>query len=201
MNKKWYISAVVVVLAFLGGIVTQEHHAKPNQEIVMQFTSSTVYSSDADDAIAIIKDQLESAGVHNIQVSRFDDGQLKIAYHSSAEVSDIKQILTETKQLLLDQTSSEGQPSEKPTKPFDLDVYEIQTAYEADLDIQGTSNPNPKGDQEQLVQTNPFALFKSNTFKSLDVEVNTSYKFYSNNRVSSNRIAYVIPEVRAGPLC
>ena len=94
MNNKWYISALIIILAFLGGITSHEKSVTPNQEIVLQFSSETVSNDEAQIAITTVKQQLETVGVHDIQVTEYKGGQLKITYFSTIDIGSVKKLLS-----------------------------------------------------------------------------------------------------------
>ncbi len=200
MNKKWYILVVVIILAFLSGVVTQQHISKPNQEIVLNFESDTIDYDEVEEAILSIKYQLEAAGVSNIQVTKFDNGEFNITYHSTSEVSDIKRILSNSGAISLNEEHSSQAPSGDPKASFNFDVYEINTVSDADFNIQGVStSSSSKGEHKQNIETNSFANEASNTFAFHEQNETTAYKIYNQNRFVFSCNSYKIPEVRAGP--
>ncbi|MEY8848242.1 hypothetical protein AB9K26_05475 [Psychroserpens sp. XS_ASV72] len=199
MNKKWYISALVVVLAFLGGIITQEQISKPNQEIVLQFTSNTVTTDEADTAISSITEQLHAVGVTNIQVTEYHKGQLKIVYHSNADISSIKDILSKEKSIGNDTELPLELPSEHYKVAYNLDVYELQDVHDGELKFQGALGFDHKGSQELIHSPNPYAnvnIYNYSVAQLQNYDVAEHYKYVA---ISHNHIAYKIPEVRAGP--
>ena len=199
MNKKWYISVFVVILAFLGGIITQEQISKPNQEIVLQFTSNTVTTDEADTAITSITEQLHAVGVTNIQVTEYDNGQLKIVYHSNADISSIKDILSKEKSIGIDTERPLELPSENHTVAYNLDVYELQDAHDSELRFQGALGSDPKGSQELIQSPNPYANVNVYNYSVARVQNHNVAEHYKYVAISHNHIAYKIPEVRAGP--
>ena len=202
MNKKWYIIGFVVILAFMSGVVTQQHISKPNQEIVLQFSSNTIDYDEVEEAIADIKQQLEAVGVSNIQVTKFDNGELNITYHSASKVSDIRRILSNSDAISLNGEYPSQEPSGESKPSFDFDVYEIKTVSDTDLNILGvstTSSTSKKGDYKQNLETNPFANETLNTFVLHEQNEITTYKIYNHNRFVFSCNSYKIPEVRAGP--
>jgi hypothetical protein len=202
MNKKWYIIGFVVILAFLSGVVTQQHISKPNQEIVLHFTNNTIDYNEVEEAIASIKQQLEAAGVSNIQVAKFDNGELNITYHSASKVSDIKRILSSAGAITLNDEHPSKLPAEESKPSFDFDVYEIKTVSDTDLNLLGvstTSSTSSKGDYKQNLETNPFANETSNAFIIHEQNEITTYKIYNQNRFVFSYNSHNIPEVRAGP--
>ena len=99
MNSRRYIGALIIVLTFLG-VVYQQQNSLPNQEIVLQFTDAKVTSSETQNTIAIVKEQLQNLGADNIHVKETQEGTLKITYYSATNVSSIKKILSEENTLI-----------------------------------------------------------------------------------------------------
>ena len=196
MNKKWYISFVVVILAFLGGIVTQDLLIKPNQEIVLHFESND--RDHTEHTISDLKLQLQEAGVTNIQVLRSSEGTLKIVYFSKAEVSDIKKILSDNSSIALNEHTPEETPSKRG---FEYDVYEIHTNHTVDLDLQGTtSSSSSKSSHDRVVPVNPFATIDDEDFIFREYNLVSISQYYNKNRFYLDQNSLGIPEVRAGPL-
>ena len=136
MNNKWYISALVIILAVLGGIASQEQNTIPNQEIVLQFEDVDLTSKQAENTVAIVKQQLQDLGAENIQVFSLENGKLKITYFSDSEVASIKETFSEESNLTLHLTSqiqdenASRFPFEESNISYNLDVYEIQNGFE-----------------------------------------------------------------------
>ncbi|NRA93935.1 MAG: hypothetical protein HRU26_14875, partial [Psychroserpens sp.] len=192
----WYISFVVVIFAFLGGIVTQDQLIKPNQEIVLHFQATTL--DHTEDTIAGLKLQLQEAGVTNIQVLRSSEGTLKIVYFSKAEVSDIEKILSDHSSFEINEDIPEETPSKRG---FEYDVYEIQANHSVDLDLQGTTSSSPsKSSHDRVVQVNPFATIHYEDITVVEQTSVSTFQYYNKNRFYLDQDALGIPEVRAGPL-
>ena len=200
MNKKWYIIGFVIILAFLGGVVSQQHISTPNQEIVLHFTSNTIDYDEVEEAIADIRQKLEAAGVSNIQVTKFDNGELNITYHSTSKVSDIRQILLNTGAISLNKEHPVRAPSSDDQVTFNFDVYEIKSPTNTDIHLQGVSNSSTtKGDHKHRLESNVIADRLSNAFDVSKRIHTNSYTFHNQNSIVFGCNAYQIPEVRAGP--
>lgn len=200
MNKKWYIIGFVVILAFLSGVVTQQHISKPNQEIVLYFTNNTVDYDEVEEAISDIKYQLEAVGVSNIKVTKYDNGEFNISYHSTSKVSDIERILLNSGEISLNEEHSSKLPTEESKTSFNFDVYEIKTVSDSDLNIRGVAtSSSSKEDYKQNLETNFFANKVPSTFAFHKQNETTTYKFYNQNRFVFSCNSHKIPEVRAGP--
>ena len=205
MNKRWYISALVIILALLGGIASHEKNITPNQEIVLQFTSETVSSDEAQNAIATVKQQLQAIGIHDIQVTKYEGGQLKITYFSNADIASIKKTLSKEKRLELDNSGIDDNhiPFETPSKDssivYNLDVYEIQNGYDAAFHLSGKLGLEHKADNERLSNTNPHANAKVIDCTRLEQQVKVAYKFHKYSGITIDYKSNKIPEVRAGP--
>ena len=90
MNWRWYITGIIVALAFVG--MSREQFAMPNQEIVVQFNTNSVSADETERAISEITNQLKTIGVEDIQVSEMLDGKLKVTYYSTIDVAVIKNL-------------------------------------------------------------------------------------------------------------
>ena len=66
MKTKWYISALIVVLAVFG--VLQNQASLPNQEVHIRFEDQTVTLEQSEQTIALIQEQLEAIDVTNIEL-------------------------------------------------------------------------------------------------------------------------------------
>ncbi len=201
MNKKWYIIGFVVILAFLSGVVTQQSISKPNQEIALYFTSNAIDYDEVEEAISDIKHQLEAVGVSNIKITKFDNGEFNITYHSTSKVSDIEQILLNSGEISLNEKHSSKLPTDESKSSFNFDVYEIKTVSDSDLNIRGvaTSSSSSNKDYKQNLETNFFANKVPSTFTFHKQNETTTYKFYNQNRFIFSCNSHKIPEVRAGP--
>lgn len=205
MNKRWYISALVIILALLGGVVSQEKNTTPNQEIVLQFASEAVTSDETQSAIAMVEQQLQAIGIHDIQVTKNDGGQLKIAYFSTTDIASVKNVLSKKINLELHNSGTDNNdvPFEIPSKDdsvaYNLDVYEIQNGYDTTFNLSGKLGLENKADNDRLSNTNPYATTKAVNFSFLEQQVKVAYKFHKHSRITIDYKSNKIPEVRAGP--
>ncbi|WCO02422.1 hypothetical protein [Psychroserpens ponticola] len=205
MNKRWYISALVIILALLGGIASQEQNIAPNQEIILQFASEAVSSDEARNAIATVKQQLQTVGIHDVQVTKYKGGQLKITYFSKADIASIKKILSKEKSLELNDTRNDENhiPFEIPYKDspiaYDLNVYEIQNGYDTAFHLSGKLGLEHKGDNDRFSNTNPYADSKAVEYSCFEQQVKVAYKFHKYSGITIDYKSNKIPEVRAGP--
>ncbi len=205
MNKRWYISALVIILTVLGGIASHEQNITPNQEIVLQFTSETVSSDEAQNAIATVKQQLQTVGVYDIHVTEYESGQLKITYFSNTDIASIKKILSKEKTLELGNSGLDNNdiPFEIPSKDksiaYNLDVYEIQNGQDTAFNLSGKLGLEHKADNDRLSNTNPYANAKAVDCQTIEQQVKVAYKFHKYYGITIDHKSNKIPEVRAGP--
>lgn len=202
MNSKWYFSALILLLAVLG--VKMEHNSLSNQEIVVQFNSEEISEDQTQNAIAIVKEQLQGIGVENIQIVEIANGGLKITYYSDLTVAEIKDILSGDE---LDVDYASGESDEDPSrihsdfdvKSYELSVYEIQTNSDSELDLEGYLAEVPLGKERYLdpvdyVTHDGFSVQEKNRSEKV------AYALYGNSVPIRDYHSYEIPEVRAGPL-
>ena len=205
MNNRWYISALVIVLALLGGSASKEQNRIPNQEIVLQFASDSVSNDDAQHTIATVKEQLQTLGIHDIQVTKNEDGELKIAYFSTSDIGSIKKILSEEIKLELTDTGIANHeiPFEIPTKDssvaYNFDVYEIQNGQDSALHLSGKLALEHKTDNDRLSNSNPIANSKCFDYIVFELNTNIEYTFSNYAVIVIDYKSNKIPEVRAGP--
>lgn len=201
MNLKWFYGTLFVLLAVLG--VKMDRAMLSNQEIVVQFTEEGFSEDKAQQAIAEVKGQLQEVGVENIQISKLNDGGLKITYYSDLAVSEIQQVLSDADlhtQRPID-TSQELPTDEsgEDLMAYELNVYEIHGPSVISSDIGGTL-----ASEHQLKQHT--YLTKITAFsKGLDLssyfEAHECALQYSNRSAALRTLQfYTLPEVRAGPL-
>ncbi len=201
MNSKWYLSTLLLILLLFG--YSQQQRLVPNQEIVVQFTHENVGVDEAANAIATVKQQLQNLGVENIQVREYSDGNLKIAYYSKLEVSRIQQILSNEPILELGYNAVEGtknssEPSNDSTELYKLNVCEIQTGSNIEMDLKGYLHDNSLAKQRLL---NPVFHYPAQEvdFKLVSEAIHSKKHVNRNVSLSIDNAAYIIPETRAGP--
>ena len=155
-----------------------------------------------DETIKKVTKQLEDLGVQNIRITKYANN-LKIAYYSDADVSIIKDLLSNEHSLDTDYSSANkdnnsSHPKEKSAIAYNLDVYELQKNNLNDWSFEGHIL-EVKTDSDRF--SNPYLFTFTNTVN--DENINTFYKvaFKINNTVAHaiDNISYKIPEVRAGP--
>lgn len=207
MKSKWYISTLIISLTLLG-IVSQQQISAPNQEIVLQFSEHEVTYDDAQNAIALVKKQLQTIGIVNVQVHEQEDGSLKIMYYSAADVASIKKIFSNETQLGFDHIACEQddkstkfpfKSSNKKIASYNLDVFEIQKGSDLTLDLGGKFALELKADNDRFFNPNIYL-----SFEAIDVKGNSSgfketYKLRRNIAIAIDNTSHIIPEVRAGP--
>ena len=201
MNAKWYISALIIILTLLGGVASDQQDTVPNQEIVLQLASDDVSSYDTHSTVLFIKQKLQAANVQNIEVQEQPDGQLKISYYSSSDVTIIKTLLSEDETLSVNYFNENQQDRKLPkedTVVYNVDVYEIQQGD----DLSGSEGKlalETKAENDRF--SNPYIFLSSKKIddKALDRIVKVAYKFNKRVEIAIDNRSYKIPEVRAGP--
>ena len=123
MKTKWYFGALILILALFGAC--QENLIIPNQEIVLQFSSTSISSSEVKLAITNVKEQLKTIGVSKVDIREEANGRLVISYFSDNTVANVKDALAATT-LVIDYASNEDNQSDFPKEQiYNLDVFEI----------------------------------------------------------------------------
>lgn len=206
MLKKWHIITFLVILSVLG-FVSQEKMVTPNQEIILQFSDVEVTSQEVQNTIAIVKNQLQSLGAHNIQVKDSQNGELKITYYSGTDISKIKDTFSKDVNLDVDHTSpnqdkeTEGFPFDENTISYKLDVYEIENGADSDWGFNGISIIEFDSKSDRFFDPNPYFALANIDFRIKNNSVKVAYTIHHNMAIAIDNASKSIPEVRAGPIC
>jgi len=205
MKARWCISALIFILTLIG-VTNWQQVPVANQEIVLQFTNAAVSSQESQHTIAIIKKQLLTIGISNIQVKKQENGSLKITYYSETDVANIKKILSEEKDLAFGFiTSGEDEiPSKSPSKDnpktYNLDIFEIHK-QDSDTGFSGKYAVIFKQDNNRVFYLTPSLSSSKIDFNAEVFLVKKSYNFHENTAIILEDASHIIPEVRAGPSC
>lgn len=203
MNSKWYIGVLLIALAFLG--ICSEQTVVPNQEIVVQFNGDAVSATETESTIVSVTKQLQSIGVKGVKVVKTFDGNLKITYYSTIDVSAVKALFSNQEILELGYTSfynkegSSSEPFNNNTTSYELNVSEIQTASDTDMSGNGFLVELKSGNE---IYFNPL-LYAGNTTIDFSIQNKlgkVAYTLYEAAALGIDTASYKIPEVRAGPL-
>ncbi|MDX1271032.1 hypothetical protein [Bizionia paragorgiae] len=199
MKAKWCFSILLVVLTCIG--VFRDDAVVPNQELILEFDSTEVSASQTEYTITAVKQQLKEAGVHVVQVHNESDGKYSITYYSASDVSQIKAILASSPSLagVGSKTSPSQLPLEKKLSHYHVDIYEITSSVDSEIDLNGTLVLTEKRDLDRFKSPtfNPFLKQEYSKLKSKDEAV--AYKINSTVVHTLRKGLYTIPEVRAGP--
>jgi hypothetical protein len=205
MKQKWYLSTFVLILVLLG--YSRQQAYVPNQEIVMQFVDTDVTSDVTQNAIAIVKKQLQTIGIANIQVRETAAGRLKITYYSDLDVASIKRIFSKEISLELGYTSlgpiEDGKqdkfPSNKSSNSYNLNVCEIQNSYDAESDFNGYVLELTPENERLYSPVVDLSINKNSAREKNSIE-KVAYLIQRNIALAINNSSRIIPEVRAGPV-
>ncbi len=205
MKKKWYFRILITALALL--VVVQQQTVVPNQEIVLEFVDIEITSLEAQNAITIVRKQLESIGVEHTRISKgLKNGKLKIAYYSDANVESIKKILSEEQNVALDHISydqnedSDQFPLNKNSKDYNLDVYEIQKGTDLGSDFNGISVLEVNQEQDWYSGANVYSFVTGININNIDRLEKVAQKVNASIAIAIDNTSHKIPEVRAGPI-
>ncbi|MHA7059980.1 hypothetical protein ACWGOQ_0022325 [Aquimarina sp. M1] len=204
MKKEWYFKILISVFALL--IIMQQQTVVPNQEIVLEFTDVSVTPLEAQNAITVVKKQLESIGVKNTRISKeLYNGKLTIAYYSDADIESIKKILSVEHQIVLDhvlfdqQDTDKKSPLDSDSSHYNVDVYKIQKHTDTDADFNGIYVLEIKQKQDRASGFYGYSSITVNT-NHLDSLTKLSQKVNGAIAIAIDNTSYKIPEVRAGPI-
>lgn len=203
MQSKGYFSILFVILALVG--ISWEHTSKPNQEVVVQFNNSDISCDEAQNAIALVKLQLQGIGVENIQVVEEEGGRLKITYYSDVHVAVVKSVITDGEKLELSNSSlstndeQPDAPTNKDSLTYELNVSELYKNPNSNVDGDGFIL-ELKSNHDRYV---PAVVYYKET--GIDVKgrnriEKTAYTVHRQVSLLIDSGSHNIPEVRAGPL-
>ena len=203
MNPKWCFSVLITILTLFG--IQQSQITLPNQEIIVQFSDDEITSEEAHNAVTIVKEQLQFLGANNIQVEEGASGIYKISYYSDSDVASIKKIFSDDKDTVKLDYANHNQnekstdfPFDKDKKTYNLDVFEIQNASDADWDLEGISIIELKSENHRFFNPNVYASIESVDDKERVVKI--ALKVSTHIAIAIDNTSYKIPEVRAGPI-
>lgn len=206
IQPKWFLSAALLFIAVLGGVLGQQKIAVPNQEIVVQFANENISLNEANHTISIVEEELQRIGISHIQISEHKDGRLVISYYSETNVEGIKKLLSEQKELALGFIASNEseEPQGLPTKELDiaysLNVYEIQQGQHHASDLGGKCALELKSKHHRFVNYNYFIPVYVGYYEVDKLYLNANFSFQRYAAVAKENGSHKIPEVRAGPL-
>jgi len=205
MSAKWFFSSFLIILVYFG--VSQQDHNIPNQEVVLEFATTTYSKAHVEAAANNIKQQLLQAGASNINVQTSTSNTLKITYYSVVDVSNIKQILTKDNLLLLDfdatknhEKRSNSSSKENLSCDCNLGVYEINEG----------SSPSKffcklvlevSNDSDEVIHPNLHLPPQNTKIYKTNYIVKTTCKINDYVVKTIKNSSYTEPEVRAGPCC
>lgn len=203
MKSKLHFGILIILLAFLGRQI--DTSIVPNQQIIIQFSDAEITENDAQKAIDAIQLKLQAIGVEQIQIGQDHIGQLKITYFSKADVAQIENILSDDSSFSIahqDNTEpSKHLPEQSTLKDYQLNISEIQeSAQPTSWDFEGIEivELNQKTDRfNNLKVETPIPFLDS---ELINLWVKVALKANSGNMSFQDYHAYLIPEVRAGPL-
>ena len=202
MQSKGYFSILFVILALIG--ISWEHTSKPNQEVVVQFTSEDVSCDETQNAIAIVKLQLQGIGVENIQVVEEADGRLKITYYSNVDVAVVKSIISEGEKLSLSDSSlfdNEEQPelpASDDSVSYELNVSELHKRTDSNVDGDGFIL-ELKSNHDRYVPSVVYYTHSEIDFRGKNTIERVAYRLHRKTALLIDNASHNIPEVRAGP--
>jgi hypothetical protein len=204
MKTTWYFGALLILFISLG--IYQNQLSEPNQEIVLKFSNVNVTSDEAQNAVVIVKKQLHDIGANIVKVQELREGQLKITYYSSVNIESVKKILLDRNNIDFEYTSNTQNkntpefPSDKKTKSYKLDVFEINKGNDLESGLNGKFVLNLKQDYDRFHKQNIY-IFKNEIDVRHDNEtISEALKMLRNIAIAIDNTSRNIPEVRAGPI-
>lgn len=203
MKTTWYFGALLILFISLG--IYQNRISEPNQEIVLKFSDIDITSDEAQNAVVIVKEQLQDIGVNTIQVQELKDGQLKITYYSSVNIESVKKALSDGNHIDIEYASNNQYenipkfPSDKKTKNYKLDVFEIHKGNDLDSGLNGKFVLNLKQDYDRFYNPNGYIFNNEVDARHNSEIVKKALKIFKNIAIAIDNTSCNIQEVRAGP--
>mgnify|MGYP000038251692 CR=1 FL=1 len=155
--------------------------------------------------VEFITNQLKAIGVAVVQVSKIQNGKLKVTYYSTIDVAIIKDLFNKQDKLQLGYTafnekeSSSKNPFSNDSNTYKLDVLKIQKDYGSDIGLHGLPVEVKFAKDQYLNQV--VSLGTSETYFSFKHSIESVvFKNYRDVSLLIDNTSYKIPEVRAGPL-
>lgn len=201
MNSKWYISALIVLLALIG--LNQEQTKVANQQIVLRYTDAETTSYTAcDDALATITQKLNDLGVAGIEIIESDDTKLTIHYYSDIDALTVGEFLSQDGKLSLTYGDIDELPSDFPKEElpesFSLVISDLQQKTGDGLGLNGKFAYESRQDYPGF--SNPVILFFNGSLASGQVILTrVAYNTRRVIAIAIDNTSHIIPEVRAGP--
>ncbi|QIE59156.1 hypothetical protein G5B37_06165 [Rasiella rasia] len=202
MNQKWYIPIIVIALAFLG--IGLDNTVVPNQEIVVQFNNEGVTAQETQKAVAAVKKQLQSIGGTNIQITKSQQGNLKITYYSAMDVAAVRSIFSDDTLLKIGFTSNTDQaptdvPANNPSNNYQLNIDAIDYGQEGGFDFDGFVI-EIKGGNDRYVDPFVYAGISEEIIRLCNSFEKIAYEVQLDCSLHIDYSTFNFPEVRAGPL-
>ena len=202
MTSKLHFGILIVLIAF--SVRYFEHTVVPNQQINIEFSNTEISKTKVEDAVTNITSKLSALGAEHIQIVEGKEGSLKITYFSAADIAIVQDILSNDNGIgltyQLDGNESENIPSDKDSRDYKLKISEIQNnSKTSGWDFNGVqvTERNQKSDRSNILKK--FTSGNLFRLKDLTRKVNTEINVVNNN-LPAGDYAYILPEVRAGPL-
>lgn len=205
MRARWYIGTLIIIFTLLG-VANHQQIPVANQEILLEFAHLEVSSIEAQHTIAIVKKQLQSIGIKDIQVEEQETGRLKITYYSDTDVASIKKVLSEEKALSFGNTASDENkkpaksPSDDNSTAYNLDVFEIQK-QDIETGFGGKYAIELKSESNRFFIPNVYISNNEIDINDTECIAKEACKFSKSIATAIDNNSHKIPEVRAGPSC
>jgi hypothetical protein len=196
MKFRWYIGVLLLLFACIGAF--QDQASVPNQEVVLEFVDEKVDENDIKSTIADVQEKLLEIGVSNIQVTEKKGNTLKISYYSITPIDNIKEILLEENQLIVDQNSDDKNKEEKRDSSADykINVYKLTDDTKLANKDKLVFENQYKTDRSIVYN---YGFVKSSKVSKANQLYKTAYNNYKNNPFTKDYTSHKEPEVRAGP--
>jgi len=205
MKKSWYYKILIATVALL--VLMQRQTVVPNQEIVLEFFKADITSDEAQNAIAIVKKQLESIGVKNTRISKtqLQNGKLTIRYYSETDIESIKKVLSKDNGIVLEhgvidyQDTQNQFPLNNTSFDYNVDVHEIHKSSDVHSDFNGIYVLEIKQKHERASGIYGYNTSSGSPTDHLSRLVYADQKIHGSIAIVIDNTSYKIPEVRAGP--
>ena len=198
MKNTWYLIAICALFALLG--ISVEDVATPNQEIVIRFNDGSVSADKAADALALVKEKLNSIDANNIRIQEGVDGTLKITYFSTVDIAEIQKIFSGNDALQDATPIANGKQSQLPVpdEDYELGIYKIQDQNDL-IDIEGNV-VETKSEVTRFISVDSAITDSKRCEKETTRLQKVAFEVYDTNTLAIDNTSYKIPEVRAGPI-
>ncbi|UZO80839.1 hypothetical protein NBT05_18105 [Aquimarina sp. ERC-38] len=205
MFRKGYVLTFIGLLAFI--IALQQPSYVPNQEIVLQFDTTTSYQSEAKRTLATVQRELRAIGITKVAVfANKENRSLTLSYYSDNAVTTIEKRLASSRHIdYIKDKETSHQESGTPFKQT-LDYDYTVAVHKIDQDAPHTKITSQLGIlQFERIKIDPLQLknhlfFSGYTYADAFDKQQLLKKTFFTTYSTFFPVVSILPDTRAGPV-